>query len=469
VFSFPDDVIYERSFPRSAYHQRIFLGCYLRNLIVNRKVFVMNSTVAGTGPGDGVRVSVDGAGLMPVTAGARIQSIDVLRGFALLGILVMNIQSFSMIDAAYFNPSAYGDLHGVNYVVWYAGHLVVDSKFMSIFSMLFGAGVILMTSRAEATGRSPRSIHYRRNAVLLAFGLAHGWLLWSGDILYSYAMCGFFVYLFRKLSPKSLIISALIFISIASGLSVLSSMTSSPTEQSEMLSMFAPSAEEVTQNLSAYRGNWVDQFSYRIDDIIGMETVFFIFYIFWRVTGLMLLGMAFFKLHLFDATRSNRFYTVMGVIGLSIGLPIIAIEISIYVKQGWEVSALLSPASQLNYWGSIAVAVGLIGLVMRWCRSGIGGGLKRALASVGQTALTNYLMQTIICTFIFYGGWGLGYFGNVERWQQAVITVSIWVAQIVVSTIWMRYFRFGPFEWLWRTMTYGRLQPMRRVPVNTVS
>ena len=402
--------------------------------------------------------------ITPVSAAQRIQSIDVLRGFALLGILVMNIQSFSMIDAAYFNPVAFGDLHGINYLIWYAGHLIVDTKFMSIFSMLFGAGIILMTSRAEATGRSPRSIHYRRNIVLLAIGLAHGWLLWSGDILYSYAMCGFFVYLFRKKSPKSLITTAIIFLAIGSAITILSAMSESPENQQELMSLFAPSPEEATRNLTAYRGNWLSQFTYRIDDIIAMETVVFAFYIFWRVTGLMLLGMAFFKLHLFDATRSKRYYTYMATAGLSLGLPLIAYEISIYVKHDWDISVMGGPAGQLNYWGSIAVATGLIGMIMRWCKSNFAKSLKSSLAAVGQTALTNYLMQTIICTFIFYGGWGLGYFGTFQRWQQAILVLSIWIAQLIISTIWMRVFRYGPFEWLWRTLTYARFQPMRRIP-----
>ncbi len=126
----------------------------------------------------------------PVAEKERIVSIDVLRGFALLGILPMNIQYFSMISAAYDNPTAYGDLHGANYWIWLFCHVLADQKFMTIFSMLFGAGILLMTSRIEATGKPSASLHYRRMGWLILFGLAHAYLLWSGDILVAYGMCG---------------------------------------------------------------------------------------------------------------------------------------------------------------------------------------------------------------------------------------------------------------------------------------
>src|SRR5271170_4787578 len=156
----------------------------------------------------------------PVTAKERIQSIDVMRGVALLGILVMNIQDFSMIGQAYMNPTAYGDLHGLNYAVWYTCMLFADLKFMSIFSMLFGAGIFLMTSRIEASGQRSRPIHYRRMGWLALFGCLHGYLLWTGDILFTYALGGIFAYLSRKWRPRTLIISGLLFTAVSSVLFV---------------------------------------------------------------------------------------------------------------------------------------------------------------------------------------------------------------------------------------------------------
>ena len=161
----------------------------------------------------------------PTAQSERILSLDVLRGFVVLGILVMNIQHFSMIGAAYFNPSAYGDLTGLNYLVWLLSHLLADMKFMSIFSMLFGAGIVLMAERLEAKGRRPAAVHYRRTLILLLFGIAHAWLIWTGDILYSYAMCGLLVYLFRKKQPKTLIILGVVSIAVASAVSLMGQFT----------------------------------------------------------------------------------------------------------------------------------------------------------------------------------------------------------------------------------------------------
>ena len=131
----------------------------------------------------------DGPDTGPVTGTARIDAIDVLRGVALLGILLMNVQSFAMPQAAYFNPTAYGDLEGANLYVWVAGRMFADQKFMAIFSMLFGAGIVLMAGRAEARGDARRA-HYRRMGWLLVIGLLHAHLLWSGDILFLYAVSG---------------------------------------------------------------------------------------------------------------------------------------------------------------------------------------------------------------------------------------------------------------------------------------
>src|SRR5262249_14518006 len=142
----------------------------------------------------------------PVAPGERVVPIDVLRGVALLGILLMNIREFSMIGAAYENPTAYGDLHGANYAVWYVTSLLADTKFLAIFSLLFGAGMVLMASRQEKAGRPAWRVHVRRMLVLLAFGLTHAWLLWAGDILYTYALCGMVFFWFRRWSPRAQIL-----------------------------------------------------------------------------------------------------------------------------------------------------------------------------------------------------------------------------------------------------------------------
>ena len=143
----------------------------------------------------------------PVAPEERIISLDVLRGFAVLGILIMNIQSFSMIMSAYVNPTAYGDLSGLNRLVWTLSHIVADHKFMTIFSILYGAGIVLLTRRAEERGENPGGLHYRRTIWLIIFGLIHAYVFWYGDILFKYGVCALFAFFFRNLQPRRLLIA----------------------------------------------------------------------------------------------------------------------------------------------------------------------------------------------------------------------------------------------------------------------
>ncbi|MFT4927286.1 MAG: hypothetical protein ACI8WB_003392, partial [Phenylobacterium sp.] len=152
----------------------------------------------------------------PTQQTTRIDHLDILRGFALLGILLMNIQSFAMPGAAYLNPTAWGNLEGINLAVWSFSHLFADSKFMGLFSILFGAGVCLFAQRAEAKFGHSASLHYQRNGWLLLFGLIHAHFIWYGDILYSYALCAMWVYLLRNKSVKTLLITAMACLSVAS-------------------------------------------------------------------------------------------------------------------------------------------------------------------------------------------------------------------------------------------------------------
>src|SRR5215831_1069935 len=236
----------------------------------------------------------------PVTEKERIFTLDVLRGFALLGILPMNIQDFCMPGAAYFNPTAYGDLHGANYWVWLLSHLLADEKFMAIFSMLFGAGILLMTGRIEDAGRPSAALHYRRMGWLVLFGMLHAYLLWSGDILYSYGVCGLLVFLFRKCRPRTLLIVGAVSLTITPALMSFFGWSvhywSAETLQSLREGLWMPSPASIAHELADFRGTWLTQMGERVNDSLLMETLYFFVWTFWRVFGLMLIGMALLKM-----------------------------------------------------------------------------------------------------------------------------------------------------------------------------
>jgi uncharacterized protein len=265
----------------------------------------------------------------PVTAKDRILSIDVMRGVALLGILAMNIQDFSMIDAAYMNPTSYGDFHGLNYAVWYLCMLFADLKFMSIFSMLFGAGILLMTSRVEATGRRSGPLNYRRMAWLALFGCLHGYLLWPGDILFTYSLGGMVAYLSRKWKPRTLIVSGLLFTAVTSAIFVGSyaSMPYWPEKTIDQMQpiMWSPSPASTQEELATYRSGWLAEDKDRAEVYLVAQTQGNLFLAFWRAYGLMLVGMGLFKLGIFNAKLPVRVYAWFLASGLCIGIPIIAL------------------------------------------------------------------------------------------------------------------------------------------------
>ncbi len=401
----------------------------------------------------------------PVTAPERIDSLDVLRGVAVMGILIMNIQAFSMIGAAYMNPTAYGDLSGVNYWVWYFSHLLFDQKMMTIFSMLFGAGIVLMTERAEARTGHSEGVHFRRMAWLLLFGLLHAHLLWYGDILYFYAMCGFLVYFCRKWPPYLLFIIGIAAISFASLIMLFFGYSMPMWPESEIASFqadWAPTQIKIEEELAVYRGGWLGQLPDRSLNSFFMETFLLVINLLWRAGGVMLLGMALFKLRAFNAACSTAFYFGLIGIALLIGLPLTGFGIYQHEAHEWGIKYSFFLGGQFNYWGSILVALGWIGLVMLICKTPALRLITRPFAAAGQIALTNYLMQTIICTTIFYGH-GFGHFGSFTRVEQLQTVLAIWAFQLILSPIWLHFFRFGPFEWVWRSLTYWRFQPMRRL------
>ncbi len=401
---------------------------------------------------------------VPTKANERIVALDVLRGFALLGILIMNIQSFSMPEAAYFIPTVYGDLGGLNRWVWIISHVLADQKFMAIFSMLYGAGIVLLTSRIEARGQSARGLHYRRTFWLLIIGLAHAYLLWSGDILVSYAICAAMVFWLRRMRPRNLLIVGLI-VFLISPLLMFGTYTmlqsAPPAAVAEVTAEFSPSATEIAAEIAAYRAGWLAQMDARVPASVALQTTSLIFYTLWRAGGLMLIGMALYKWGVFSAKRSARFYNWLMIIGVVLGLPLVIYGVIDNFAHDWEVlHAQFGPGLLFNYFGSVLISLGYVAAIMRMVQANLFGALQQRLAAVGRAALTNYLLHSILATFIFYGH-GLGLFGAVERWQQMIVVLLIWLVQLIVSPIWLRHFRFGPFEWLWRSLTYMRLQPLR--------
>jgi len=400
---------------------------------------------------------------VPIAATDRIASLDVLRGFALLGILYMNIQSFAMVEEAYMNPTAFGDLTGANYAVWYVGRLFADLKFMSLFSMLFGAGLVLFAERQEAKNKSPAKMHYRRMGWLFLFGFCHAYLIWPGDILVPYACCASLVFLMRNLKPRTQLICGVLVVSVASIFYLLGqwSMPYWTAADLQLLSKeWWVTPDEIEMKKAIYQGPWLGLLPYRAKAAFELETFVFAIFIAWRTGGCMLIGMALYRWEIITGKAATRTYVAM-LLGFALGIPLIAYGVQRNFAVDWDVEYAFFAGSQFNYWGSLAVAIGYVALINLCCRSNWFRWPAWLLASVGRMALTNYLMQSIIFSFIFYGH-GLGLYSELSRVQQLGVIVAIWIAQLIWSPIWLQRFRFGPFEWLWRSASYGTWQPMIR-------
>ncbi|MGD8451071.1 MAG: DUF418 domain-containing protein [Phycisphaerae bacterium] len=400
----------------------------------------------------------------PIRPAERIEAIDVLRGVAVLGILVMNVQSFAMIGAAYMNPMALGELRGADYIIWLLGHVFADRKFMTIFSVLFGAGIVLMTERRAAAGCRTAAVHYRRMFWLMVIGLMHAYLLWFGDVLFLYGACGLFAYLCRRWRLRTLLVFAVLGITIPSAIRVLwqSSLPYWPAESLAYLNdhTWQPSADVVAGELAEYRGGYLAQMPYRFAAARSMQLTMLPLLFLWRALGLMLAGMALYKLGTFSARASARTYWFFVAVALLIGLPLTVYGVYWNTAVGWDVRYCFFLGAQFNYWASLPVSLGWVGAVMLVCRAGVLAGARRVLAAVGRMALTNYLLQTVICTTLFYGH-GLGLYGYVGRTGQLAVVLAVSAVQLVLSPLWLWYFRFGPLEWLWRSLTYWRWQPLR--------
>jgi uncharacterized protein len=183
-----------------------------------------------------------------------------------------------------------------------------------------------------------------------------------------------------------------------------------------------------------------------------MQTFVMFYFFLWRAGGLMLIGMALFKCGVLSAGRSARFYLMLVVLGIFGGLPPIFYGCLRNIQDGWPPSTFFV-GSQFNYWASVLVSLGWVGAILLFYRNQWFAGLSRRLAAVGRMALSNYLLQTIICTTIFYGH-GLGLFGQVSRGQQLLVVLVVWMISLLSSPWWLKRFRYGPFEWLWRSLTY---------------
>lgn len=422
----------------------------------------------------------------PVQDADRIASLDVLRGFALLGILLLNVLGFGLASAAYSNPAVdLRDAGPADVAVWATVELLAEGSMRCLFSILFGAGVVLFATGARAKSGV---LHYRRTFWLLCFGLFDAYvLLWPGDILVTYAVAGAFLYLLRNVRPSRLAGLAAVLLLVLSlfyggfrwgmGFSAAAAQEVATRNADELpqgtlaaaqgwedfRKDFDPPAESIEAELVERRASYRSAAEWNEGKATEMIVFIMPFFLLWDALVMMLLGMALFKWGVLQGKIPQRtcWWLVGG--GFAVGLAVNAFEVSGALRSNFDLFSVFAQMQPTYHFGRLGVALGYLGLILLWVRTDALAGLQRRLASVGRMALTNYLLHSLCALFLFTGA-GLGLVGELSRAQLYPIVLGIWIVQLLGSDLWLRRFRFGPVEWFWRFLTYGKAPAMRRLP-----
>lgn len=424
----------------------------------------------------------------------RLPTLDILRGMAVLGILLVSIKSFGLTQAQV------GQLiqgpHGGNYWLLLLTHVLFEHKVRALFSLLFGAGIVLFLAKSKKPdGLGVPELLIRRHLWLMVFGLVNAFILLSpSDILFQYGVMGILLFPFHRLPARTLLIAAVVAGLLFSGknywnfseqqgkyrkyekvvaLEKKNKKVKLTDEQKEdktawegILKWQTYDKKKDQADVIAMRSDYGTVWNFLLQRLQGQQAFQLYRLGIWDIASMMLLGMALLRWGFFSNRLTISQYAGIAVGGLVIGqtlawlsLPSYELRMADYSKffsSGmWPWTDLLQPFER-----AFSV-LGWAGLVLLLYRTGIGSWLWRAVEAVGQLALTNYFMQTVFCTLFFYG-YGMGYFGSLTVYQLYIVVVEIWLIQLIFSVVWLRSFQLGPVEWLWRSLIHGRQQPFRR-------
>ncbi len=381
-----------------------------------------------------------------VSSESRLASIDILRGIALFGVLVVNlIGEFRVSIFQQFLP-ANETISMPNRIVEMGVSMALEMKAFALFSFLFGVGLAV---QFESLSRRGRAYYWlsRRLVVLLAFGLVHLLMLWNGDILTQYAIAGMLVLPFLIAPTWALVVGCMSFLVLYVSMPMMSLPI--PWPDTETLQRHV-----VDANIAYGAGGALDVWRFSIHELQLLLPLHL--WVFPRTIALFLLGMLAWRTGLMQRQEQHlRFFWVAGVVGVLTGITV-ATASFVGAMAAWGVFGVA-----LQNLAMVVLAMGYGALVLALVQHRLAGQLLKVLAPLGRMAFTNYIMQSVIFGFIFFG-YGLGYFGRLGAAQVLPIGIAVYVAQILFSTWWLANFQYGPLEWLWRTLMYSVKQPMRR-------
>ncbi|MCH6484105.1 DUF418 domain-containing protein [Pseudoxanthomonas sp. LH2527] len=403
--------------------------------------------------------------LAPIAAAERIEAMDVLRGFALLGILLMNLEGFVgpvMASGTGLDPR----LTGIDRTVDLLVYVLVQGKFYTLFSLLFGMGFAVMSQRAEQANRPFAGVYWRRGLLLLAFGVTHALFIWAGDVLMMYALCSFLLLAFRPLPTRWFVWLGLAAYVMPIGFMLLMGAMGSLLAGTEgwdkaMAQIGVQMQTLIESERTAYGSGSYAEATWQRLKSTGMalsNITMFGFIVF----GMFLIGAWFVRSGAIARPREfPRLYAALRWAALPLGLLAMLGSVALAPTMDFATFNLrVSSAFTLQMIANLLMCLGYVAWVMRALGSPAWQRPLGWLAPAGRMALTNYLMQSLVCTWIFYG-YGLGYFEQLPRAWQPLFALALFGLQVLLSRWWLSRFRFGPMEWLWRSLTYLKPQPLR--------
>jgi len=427
-----------------------------------------------------------------VKKNSRIQAMDVMRGIAVLGILLMNIPAFSVHEFfLYWHDPLRGELT-LNGFIYKASLVLFDGKMRGLFTILFGAGIILFIENKKDDSIQVADAYFRRTMWLLLFGIIDGYiLLWGGDILYEYALCGMLLFAFRNLRVRHMFLISFLclafftflhgrkyqtnkekFVAYTEATSILKSGKKLTEEQIIAKSEFEiilgyglpfskATIEQITEDIKqrtiTHRSGYLDIFAVHSEEVYEYQSAGF-YSDFWETFGTILLGMGLFKLGFFHYRLKHKLYLFLSFLVLPLGLAMCALSHYFQaVTQAELMQCFWKPFSTvyIEYPGRIFATVGYAAAILLICNVNWLNSFLSLFANVGRMALTNYVMQTILCSLYFYG-FGLNHYGEYDAKGLLIFVIVIWIIQIIYSNIYLRFFQMGPLEWLWKRLTYGK-------------
>jgi uncharacterized protein len=403
---------------------------------------------------------------MPTSS--RIAALDVIRGVAVMGILVANLPGFALPRAAYFSPLAAGGTGPADVAAWAITFVLVEGKLRALFAMLFGASTLLVIERADAAGLNGAAIHLRRMAWLFVIGLAHLYLIWWGDILNQYALVGVAALLFVGAPVRLLVLAGVAAIAVAAldgAQLTLSALAARPDGTATQIAAWTslssafgrPPAADLAREIAAFRGPLSAGIAWRVANLAdpvttlladGAETL-----------GYALLGMAGLRSGFLTGAWSHRRYVWIAAGALALTLPLYITSALLTIRSQFDLAHVIGGSFLLSTILRPVTVAGYVALVLLVLRPG--GAISARVAATGRMALSNYLGSSIAMTALFYG-WGAGQFARIGRADLYWLVPIVWGAMLLWSSLWLSRFAYGPVEWVWRSLTRWSLQPLRR-------